>query len=73
VPLLAFDRAGHRLGYGAGHFDRTLELLRAERPVLAVGLAYAAQEVDRIPRQPHDQTLDAICTERAYIAPRKDS
>jgi 5-formyltetrahydrofolate cyclo-ligase len=72
VPLLAFDRTGHRLGYGQGHFDRTLQRLRAEGTVFAVGLAYAAQEVERIPSQDHDQSLDAIVTERAYIAPRKD-
>jgi 5-formyltetrahydrofolate cyclo-ligase len=72
VPLLAFDRMGHRLGYGAGHFDRTLEALRAAGPVFAAGLAHAAQEVSRVPAQPHDQVLDAIVTERAYIAVRKD-
>lgn len=70
VPLLAFDRTGHRLGYGAGHFDRTIERLRAKKPVKAIGLAFAVQETDALPAQPHDQPLDAVVTERAYIAPR---
>lgn len=67
VPLLAFDRHGGRLGYGAGHYDRTLEALRETRAVTAIGLAYAAQEVERLPIEAHDQPLDAILTERAYI------
>jgi 5-formyltetrahydrofolate cyclo-ligase len=72
VPLLAFDRAGHRLGYGAGHFDRTLQRLRALKPLTAVGLAYAAQEVASLPADPHDEKLDGIVTEKAYIEVRKD-
>ncbi len=67
VPLLAFDRLGGRLGYGAGHYDRTLERLRALKPILAIGLAFAAQEVERAPMDAHDQPLDAILTERAFI------
>ena len=63
VPLLAFDRAGGRLGYGGGFYDRTLERLRAARPTLAIGLAYSAQEADRLPLEPTDQPLDAIVTE----------
>ncbi len=72
VPLLAFDRRGHRLGYGQGHFDRTLETLRANGAVTAVGLAYAGQEVPVLPDEPHDQALDAILTEKGYIEVRKD-
>lgn len=72
VPMLAFDRRGHRLGYGAGHYDRTLERLRALKPVTAIGLAFAAQEVERLPADPHDQKLDGVVTERAYIGFRKD-
>ncbi len=67
VPLLAFDRTGGRLGYGAGHYDRTLDRLRAMKPVLAIGLAFAVQEVDALPMDAHDQRLNAILTERAYI------
>ncbi len=67
VPLVAFDRAGGRLGYGGGFYDRTLARLRAARPTLAVGFAYAAQEADRLPLEPTDQPLDAIVTERGVI------
>ena len=67
VPLLAFDRSGGRLGYGAGHYDRALERLRAIKPLRAIGLAFAAQEVDTVPTKTHDQPLDAILTERAFI------
>lgn len=67
TPLLAFDRSGARTGYGAGFYDRTLARLRAVREVLAVGLAYAAQEVEAAHAEPHDVPLDAILTERAYI------
>lgn len=67
VPLLAFDRRGGRLGQGGGFYDRTLAALRARGPVLAVGLAYAGQEVDHLVLEPHDQRLDAILTETAFI------
>lgn len=63
VPMLAFDARGYRLGYGGGFYDRTLELLRAKRPTLAVGFAYAAQEVDEVPIDAYDQQLDAVVTE----------
>jgi 5-formyltetrahydrofolate cyclo-ligase len=66
TPLLAFDAAGGRLGQGGGHYDRTLANLRAAGPVLVVGLAYAGQEVDAIPMEPHDQRLDAVLTEAGY-------
>ncbi|WP_448203376.1 5-formyltetrahydrofolate cyclo-ligase [Azospirillum sp. sgz302134] len=67
VPMLAFDRRGHRLGYGAGYYDRTLDALRAIRPVLAVGVAFAAQEVDAVPCADHDERLDWIITERETL------
>lgn len=70
VPLLAFDRTGARLGYGAGHYDRTLPLLAGRPAFRAIGLAYAAQEVERLPAEPHDHPLDGIVTERAYIPVR---
>lgn len=63
VPLLAFDRAGNRLGYGAGFYDRTLAALRARGPVLAVGVAFDAQEVDAVPVAAGDQPLDRVVTE----------
>jgi 5-formyltetrahydrofolate cyclo-ligase len=67
VPLLAFDRAGHRLGYGGGYYDRTLALLRERKPVAAIGLAYAAQEVPKVPATPRDALLDLVLTERDVI------
>jgi len=69
APLVAFDRQGWRLGYGGGFYDRTLEGLRAQRPTLAIGLAYAAQEIDAVPTEPTDQRLDAIVTEAGTIRP----
>lgn len=66
VPLLAFDARGMRLGYGAGHYDRTLSALRRDLGVLAIGIAYAGQEIAQVPVDEHDQPLDAILTERAF-------
>lgn len=63
VPLLAFDARGMRLGYGGGFYDRTLAGLRAGGAVLAVGLAFAAQEVPEVPTEPPDAPLDAVLTE----------
>jgi 5-formyltetrahydrofolate cyclo-ligase len=63
VPLLAFDAQGHRLGYGGGYYDRTLEALRSSGKVLAIGIAYAGQEVKLLPREAHDHALDLIVTE----------
>ncbi|MEA2902914.1 MAG: 5-formyltetrahydrofolate cyclo-ligase [Alphaproteobacteria bacterium] len=67
VPLLAFDRRGHRLGYGAGYYDMTIAALRARKPVLAVGIAFAAQEVADVPVTPRDARLDLMLTEREVI------
>jgi 5-formyltetrahydrofolate cyclo-ligase len=67
VPLLAFDRTGHRLGYGGGYYDRTIAQLRARKPVVAVGLAFAAQEVPKVPATPRDALLDLVLTEREVI------
>jgi 5-formyltetrahydrofolate cyclo-ligase len=64
VPLLAFDEAGHRLGYGGGYYDRTLAQLRAHGTILAIGIAYAGQEVRALPHDRHDQRLDAVLTEK---------
>ncbi|OIQ92780.1 putative 5-formyltetrahydrofolate cyclo-ligase [mine drainage metagenome] len=64
VPLLAFDGDGGRLGYGGGFYDRTLAALRAADPaVRALGLAFAAQKVDKLPLDRFDQRLDLIVTE----------
>jgi 5-formyltetrahydrofolate cyclo-ligase len=71
VPLLAFDRAGHRVGYGAGYYDMTIARLRGMKPVTAIGLAFAAQEIDRVPATPRDAALDLVLTEREIIDLRK--
>lgn len=71
-PLLAFDRTGARLGQGGGHYDRTIEALRADGPVFVLGLAYAGQEVEAITAEAHDQRLDAILTENGYTPVTKD-
>jgi len=73
VPLLAFDRSGTRLGYGGGFYDRTLARLQSARLQndgcpLAVGVAYAGQELSDLPRGPRDRTLDWIVTEGETIA-----
>lgn len=67
VPLLAFDRAGYRLGYGGGFYDRTLAKLRRVKPVVAVGMAFAAQEVAEVPHDANDQRLDFVMTETGTI------
>jgi 5-formyltetrahydrofolate cyclo-ligase len=67
VPLLAFDRTGHRIGYGAGYYDMTIARLRGIKPVLAVGIAYAAQEIAEIPTTERDARLDFVLTERETI------
>jgi 5-formyltetrahydrofolate cyclo-ligase len=67
VPLLAFDRAGHRIGYGAGYYDMTITALRARKPVTAIGVAFAAQEVAEVPTTPRDARLDLVLTEREVI------
>ena len=64
VPLLAFDRRGNRLGYGAGYYDRTLATLPGR---FRLGVAYAAQELDEVPAGPYDARLDAVATERGVI------
>jgi 5-formyltetrahydrofolate cyclo-ligase len=64
VPLAAFDRLGHRIGYGAGHYDYTFAHLRKAKPVIGIGLAFAAQEIKAIPALSHDVALDYVLTER---------
>ncbi len=67
APLVAFDRAGARLGQGGGHYDRTLRRMRARRPVVAVGCALSWQEVPRIATLRTDERLDWVITERETI------
>jgi len=73
TPVLAFDRKGGRLGQGGGHYDRTLANLRRQRPVFVLGVAFAGQEIDAVPMGRHDQRLDAIVTETAYIEVGKEA
>jgi len=67
VPLAAFDRLGHRIGYGAGHYDRTLARLRDSKKIVAIGLAFAVQGIETIPALPHDVALDYVLTETQLL------
>ena len=71
VPLVAFDRRGGRVGYGKGHFDRAIAALDAKHPVLTIGLAYAVQEIEEVPVEPHDRMLDVIVTESELIRTKR--
>lgn len=78
APLLAFDRQGGRLGYGGGFYDRALDYLRSvnqsnENPLQVWGVAFSAQEVARVPTEPHDQRLDAVLTEQGVVEIRKNT
>lgn len=67
VPLAAFDRRGHRIGYGKGFYDRALAALPG---ALAIGLGFAIQEIGAVPNEAHDRALDFVVTEREIIASR---
>jgi 5-formyltetrahydrofolate cyclo-ligase len=67
VPLLAFDRAGYRIGYGGGYYDLSIAQLRGRKAVVAVALAYAVQEVPAVPATARDARLDLVLTERDVI------
>lgn len=67
VPLAAFDRTGHRIGYGAGYYDMTIAKVRALKSVTAIGMAFAAQEIPRVPATPRDERLDLVLTELEVI------
>jgi 5-formyltetrahydrofolate cyclo-ligase len=66
VPLACFDRAGHRIGYGAGYYDMTINALRAKK-VIAIGIGFAVQEIPRVPATERDARLDLVLTEREVI------
>jgi len=68
VPLLAVDPDGYRLGYGGGYYDRTLEALRVRRRIIAIGVGFEEQRVERLPRGPHDHRLDWLLTDRRLLA-----
>jgi len=67
APLLGFDSSGGRLGFGGGYYDATLAHLRAAGPVLAGGLAFSFQKIDKIPLEPHDANLDFVITEEGLL------
>lgn len=67
APLLGWDRAGGRLGYGGGFYDRSIEKLRARKPLIIAGFAYSVQECNRIPREDVDQLMTLVITETEII------
>jgi len=71
APLAAFDRTGHRIGYGAGYYDLTIAGLRASKAVIAIGIAFSVQEIASVPATPRDARLDLVLTEREVIDCRR--
>lgn len=71
VPLAAFDRAGQRIGYGAGYYDQAIERLSKNGPVLTVGIAFSVQEIAEVPAEPHDRPLDHLVTEEGPVPLRQ--
>lgn len=67
VPLAAFDRRGHRIGYGKGYYDMTIAALEIEKPLILIGVAFSVQEVEAVPEEPHDKRLGAVLTEAGLI------
>ena len=67
VPLACFDRRGQRIGYGAGYYDMTIHALRAKKLIAAVGIAFALQEIPKVPATDRDEALDFVLTEREVI------
>ena len=71
VPVAAFDRRGARIGYGKGYYDRAMVRLGAANPgLVAIGIAYSAQEVEQVPLEPWDRRLTLIVTEKETVAPK---
>lgn len=71
VPLIGADRAGHRIGQGAGHYDRALGAMRAKADITTIGLAWDMQLIDSVPADPWDQPLDMIITPSQTIEARR--
>jgi len=67
VPLACFDRTGQRIGYGAGYYDMTIQRLRAIKKITAIGIAFALQEIERVPATERDERLDLVLTEHEVI------
>ena len=72
VPLAAFDRRGQRIGYGRGYYDQAISRLSRSGPVLTIGIAFADQEIQRVPAEPHDRPLDHLVTEAGFVPLTKD-
>ena len=66
IPLVAFDKNLNRLGYGGGYYDRLIKKLSKKKKILKIGLAFSAQEIDKVPTNAYDQKLDYILTNK-YI------
>ena len=64
VPLAAFDRSGHRIGYGAGHYDYSFAHLRKAKAITGIGLAFSGQQIESVPVLEHDVALDYVLTEK---------
>lgn len=71
IPMMGYSDKGYRLGYGSGFFDRTIELIRKQKPMKAIGLAYSGQRIDDMPVEAHDQKLDLIITEKGTVKIRQ--
>ena len=68
LPLIAYDTMGYRLGYGGGYYDRTLKALRQKQHTfIAVGAAFTTQQIKTLPREPQDERLDAVITEKGMV------
>lgn len=67
VPLAAYDRHGHRIGYGRGYYDQAIARLSRNGPVLTVGIAFSVQAVEHVPAESHDQPLDHLITEAGAV------
>ena len=67
VPLAAYDRRGHRIGYGRGYYDQAIARLSRNGPVLTIGVAFSVQAVERVPAEAHDQPLDHLITEAGPV------
>jgi 5-formyltetrahydrofolate cyclo-ligase len=67
VPLVAFDRTGNRIGYGAGYYDRTIAALRALKKITAIGVAFSVQEIPHVPATERDERLDFVLTEKEIL------
>ncbi len=73
VPLLAFDTAGYRIGWGGGFYDRTLaKLMALPHKAIAIGVAYDGQARDDIPVDTYDMPMDFIATEKQILKTMKD-